>query len=295
LRAEFVVSEILTGLRRNLTLTIAVIITTAVSLAILGVGFLIGRQVSLTNGFFVGKLEVVIYFDKNVTAQQKDAIGAQLTPDKTPEVKEFEFETKEEACANFRKYFANQKGLLENLQCDTLPESYRLKLVKQNQFDIVASKFEKLPGVASVINQERLLDRFFKLMKAIQFGAYFLAGLMLVSAALLIVNTIRVAAFSRRRETGIMRLVGASNLYVQLPFLLEGVVAGVVGTLFAFGIVCLFKWVLIDGLIRKAISSGLTPFIGWDAVWGTLPYLLVIGVGLAGLASFLTLRRHLRV
>lgn len=295
MRAEFVLSEIRTGLRRNLTLTVAVITTTAVCLMTLGMGLLIGQEVNTVRGFFYGKLEVVVFLDKTVSPDQKTAIEAALAPEQTPEVKRWEFETKAQACKKFKDYFRDQPALLDNLDCNALPESYRLKLRNLKQFDVIQSKFEKQPGVDQVINQKQQLNGFLTIMQAIQFGAYVLAAIMLVSAALLISNTIRVAAFSRRRETAIMRLVGASNLYVQLPFLLEGIAAGLVGTMLGFGALAVFKVLIIDGRIRKVLSGNLFPFIGWDAMWSTLPVLLLVGVGLSAVASFLTLRKHLRV
>ena len=144
-----------------------------------------------------------------------------------------------------------------------------------------------------VVDQRRLLDRFFRVLNRLQMAALVTAIIQIVAAVLLIGNTIRVAAFSRRRETGIMRLVGASNLYIQLPFLLEGALAGLVGALFAVGLLALFKHFLVDGVLKPAFRF--TAFVGWDAVWAIVPVLLLAGVVLSALASFVTLRRHLRV
>ena len=114
-----------------------------------------------------------------------------------------------------------------------------------------------------------------------------------MAAALLIWNTIRVAAFSRRRETGIMRLVGASNFYIQLPFLLEGAIAGLIGAIIAsLGLIGV-KHFFVDERLEPSFKF--TTFIGWEAVWVVVPILLLVGVGLSALASFLTLRQYLRV
>ncbi len=138
-----------------------------------------------------------------------------------------------------------------------------------------------------------MLKKFFRLLHGLQTAAWVAALILLVATVLLIYNTIRVAAFSRRRETGIMRLVGASNFYIQLPFILEGAVAGLVGgVMAAVGLVAL-KVFLIDQSLRPAFRF--TSFIGWDAVWRTAPVLVLVGVLLAAGASFVTLRRHLRV
>jgi len=147
--------------------------------------------------------------------------------------------------------------------------------------------------VDSVQDQKKLLDNFFRVLNRLKDIALVGAGVQLLAAVLLISNTIRVAAFSRRRETGIMRLVGASNLYIQLPFLLEGARAGLVGGVLACGLLAALKYVLVDRALRPTIKF--TNFIGWDAVYSTIPLLLVTGVVLSSLSSFITLRRHLRV
>jgi len=149
------------------------------------------------------------------------------------------------------------------------------------------------PGVLQVTDDSAVLKKFFRLLHGLQVAAYVAAGILLVATVLLIYNAIRVAAFSRRRETGIMRLVGASDFYIQLPFILEGAVAGLVGGVFATGAVVALKALLIDRSLRPAFRF--TSFIGWDAVWQMVPVLLLVGVALAAVASFLTLRRHLRV
>ena len=158
---------------------------------------------------------------------------------------------------------------------------------------MVASAFRDRPGVDTVQDQKKLLENFFKVLNVFQAVALTVAAIQLVAATLLISNTIRVAAFSRRRETGIMRLVGASNLYIQLPFLLEGALAGLVGGALASGLLALGKYVLIDRVLRPSIKF--TNFVGWDAVLVIIPYLLLAGVALSSLSSFVTLRRHLRV
>jgi cell division transport system permease protein len=138
-----------------------------------------------------------------------------------------------------------------------------------------------------------ILDKFFRLLGGLQLIALLIAIVMLVVTVLLIVNTMRVAAFSRRRETSIMRLVGASNFYIQLPFLLEAALAAGVGGLAAVVALILMKGILIDQVL--APSFQFTAFVGWDAVAAIAPVVFLTGVVLAGLAAFFTLRKYLRV
>jgi cell division transport system permease protein len=174
-----------------------------------------------------------------------------------------------------------------------MPESFRVKLVDPEQFPIIASAFIGRAGVEQVQDQKALLERFFKVLKWVQWFAFGLALLMVVVSVILIVNTIRVAAFSRRRETGIMKLVGASSFSIQLPFLLEGAIAGFLGAALATGSFVLIKALLVDRIL--APNFPITRFITWGDVWLSSGTVFVIGVALAAIASFLTLMKYLRV
>jgi cell division transport system permease protein len=302
MRASFVLSEIGIGLRRNLTMTVAVVVTVAISLALFGAGLLIREQVSTMKDYWYDKVEVSVYLcgegsnsaNCNGTAVT-DEQRAQLQKDleATPLVQKVYYESKQDAYKRFKEQFKDSPDLVQNVTPDALPESFRVKLKDPTQFEVVASAFRDRPGVDEVQDQKALLENFFKLLNTLQLFALIVAGVQIFAAILLISNTIRVAAFSRRRETGIMRLVGASNLYIQLPFLLEGVLAGLVGAAFASGAIVALKAILIDRLLKP--NFPITAYVGWDAVVAVVPLLFVTGMALSGLASFFTLRRHLRV
>ena len=157
----------------------------------------------------------------------------------------------------------------------------------------LASAFLDRPGVDTVQDLKKLLEPVFVVLDKFSRSALILAAVMLVAAILLISNTIRVAAFSRRRETGIMRLVGASNFYIQLPFLLEGAIAGLFGGILGSVLVGFGKWFLVDLGLRKSIRF--TTFIGWGDVMATVPIMIVTAVLISVIASYLTLLRYLRV
>ncbi len=302
MRATFVASEVGNGLRRNLTMTIAVIITVGVSLALFGVSLLVRAQVDTMKDFWFDRVEVSIFLcNENsdtpscvggaVTESQRNQIRADLEALR-PLVDEIFFESQEEAYARFIEQYANSP-IVDNVTPGALPESFRVKLSDPTQFQIVASAFVGRPGVEQVNDQRAFLDRFFQLLGGLQAIALVIAVAMLVVTVLLIVNTMRVAAFSRRRETGIMRLVGASNFYIQLPFLLEAAIAAAVGALLATGGLILVKSLVIDNVLAPAFQF--TAFIGWDAVTAIIPILFIVGIGLAALAAFFTLRKYLRV
>ena len=302
MRATFVASEVGNGLRRNLTMTLAVIITVAVSLALFGASLLVRAQVSTMKDFWYDKVEVSIFLCSKgsdtpscaggaVTAAQRDQIKADLESLR-PLVDEIYYESKAEAYQRFVEQFKDSP-IVDNVTEKSLPESFRVKLADPTKYDVVASAFAGRPGIEQVNDQRQVLDKFFQLLGGLQAIALLIAGVMLIVTVLLIVNTMRVAAFSRRRETSIMRLVGASNFYIQLPFLLEAAFAAAIGAILAIGSLVLMKVVIIDGVL--APSFQFTAFVGWDAVAAIAPVILLTGIALAGLAAFFTLRKYLRV
>jgi cell division transport system permease protein len=302
MRATFVASEVGGGLRRNLTMTLAVIITVAVSLGLFGASLLVRAQVGTMKDFWYDKVEVSIFLcgkgsdtpscsGGEVTQAQRDQIKADLEALR-PLVEDIYYESKTEAFQRFKEQFKNSP-IVNSVSENALPESFRVKLSDPTKYDVVASAFAGRPGVDQVNDQRVILDKFFRLLGGLQLIALLIAIVMLVVTVLLIVNTMRVAAFSRRRETSIMRLVGASNFYIQLPFLLEAALAAGVGGLVAIVALILMKGILIDQVL--APSFQFTAFVGWDAVATIAPIVFLTGVVLAGLAAFFTLRKYLRV
>jgi cell division transport system permease protein len=301
-RASFVLSEIGIGLRRNLTMTIAGVVTVAISLAIFGAGLLAQRQVSAMKDFWYDKVEVSMYLCGDgskgpncngtaVTQEQRTQLLHDVSTN--PLVAKVYYESQQQAFENFKKQFKDSKDLIQNVTPDALPESLRVKLKDPTKYEELATAFQDSPGVEEIQDQKALLDPFFKVLKRLQLVAWVVAAIQILAAILLIANTIRVAAFSRRRETGIMRLVGASNLYIQLPFLLEGILVGLVGAAFAAAGLAALKAVLVDRLLKPMLKF--TAFVGWRDVLAVVPWLFLVGVALTGISSFFTLRRHLRV
>ncbi|MEP6463653.1 MAG: permease-like cell division protein FtsX [Frankiaceae bacterium] len=302
MRMRLVLKEMGVGLRRNLSLTFAVVITVAISLALVGAGILIRYQVNEMKDFWYGKINVSVYLcgptsteatcaGHAVTEAERTAIRAKL--ESLPVVTQVYYESSEAAYANAKRLFRNSPDLIKNIDPAALPESFRVKLSDPKRFDVIQSAFAGQAGVQQVQTQSDVLKKLFKLLNGFQLGAFFFAVALVVAAALLIFNAIRIAAFSRRRETGIMRLVGASRLYVQLPFLLEGAVVGLIGAIGGAGILVGIKWLFVDKALRPNIAS--INFIGWDWVPTVLPLLAGGAVLFSVLASFVTVQRYLRI
>ncbi|MDP9432009.1 MAG: permease-like cell division protein FtsX [Actinomycetota bacterium] len=291
MRALFVLSEVWIGLRRNLTMAFSVVMVTAISLAIFGAGLLIREQINTMKTFWYDKVEVSVFLTKEVTPAQREEIKKDL--DALPEVERLYYESQADAYKRFVKQFEDSPDLVKNVREDALPESYRVKLTDPEKYAVVERALQFSPGVYEVQDQRQILDRFFRVLNAFQFAALVTAIVLLVVAVVLISVTIRVAAFNRRRETGIMRLVGASNFYISLPFVLEGAIAGLIGAGLASLALAAFQWQFIENRFRETIPA--INFIGWEELLGVIPVLLVLGVGLASVASLVTLRRHLKV
>jgi cell division transport system permease protein len=301
-RLRFVLGEVFTGIRRNLTMTVAVVITVAVTLALFGAGLMVRSQVDLMKDYWYDKVQVSIYLCGNtsevisctqgsVTQAQREEIRADLESLR-PLVEEVYYESSAEAYQRFSEQFRDAP-ILSSIKPEDLPESFRVRLSDPTKYDVVASAFIGRPGVDSVNDQRRVLDTLFAILNGFQTGALVIAALMLVATVLLVANTIRVAAFSRRRETGIMRLVGASNFYIQLPFLLEAALAATIGALLAIGLLGLLKVIIVDGVLTPSFQF--TNFVGWDVVAEVSSIVFLTGVALASLAALVTLRRYLRV
>ncbi|WP_037575889.1 permease-like cell division protein FtsX [Phaeacidiphilus oryzae] len=304
MRAQFVMSEIGTGLRRNLTMTIAVVVSVALSLALAGAALLLRDQVNSMKGYWYDKVEVSIYFcnksdvSYNVatchgaksTTQQVNAVKSELL--KSPLVEKVYYESQEQAYVHFKQQFPNSP-LSSDLTPDQLQQSLRVKLKDPAQYGTVTQLVSGQSGVANVQDQRVILQPLFNLLNGLQLAALVVMLIMFAVALLLIVNTVRVSAFSRRRETGIMRLVGASNFYVQVPFIAEAAFAAVLGAVLASALLAVAKYFLIDNFLSKQIQ--LFQFIGWGPFFQVVPLLLVIGVAMSGVAAALTLRKYLRV
>jgi cell division transport system permease protein len=302
-RPSLILSEVGIGMRRNLTMTVAMIVTMSLSLALFGSGLLIRKQVETMKDFWYDRVEVSVYLCGEASSGGGTCGGTAVTEDQRqalltdlegmPQVQEVFYESQEDAYERFREQFADSPDLVENVTADALPESFRVKLVDPQQFEVVASAFQGRPGVEQVQDQKALLEPFFNVLNKLQQYALYLAVAEVVAAVLLVSNTIRVSAFGRRRETGIMRLVGASNFSIQVPFLVEGLLAGLIGAVLASGALVALKAFIIDGELRRTFEF--TAFVGWDDVLAVIPWLFLTGILLAGLASFVTLRRFLRV
>ena len=299
MRFSFVSKEVGNGLRRNFTMTIALIVSVAVSLSLVGAALLMSAQVERMKGYWYDKIEVSIFLCGNTsvaftctgatTEEQRKNIETILGT--LDSVQEIFYESSDDAYEQFKEQFAGS-AILANISPDALPASFRVKLDNPENFEKVASALQSVQGVESIQDQRKLLDRFFQILKGLQSFALAIAISMLFVTVLLVMNTVRVAAFARRRETSIMRAVGASNMSIRLPFILEAAVAAILGSTLATAGILASKYWLIDA--RLAPNLTFIPFVTWNEVLLIVPVLYAVGVGTTVLAASITLRRYLK-
>ncbi|GAA3117751.1 permease-like cell division protein FtsX [Planomonospora alba] len=302
MRANFIFSEVWIGLRRNVTMTVAVIVTVAVGMALLGVGLMINSQITGMKDFWTDKVEVSVFLCKKndpfpqckgsggVDAQEQAELKAQI--EAMEQVERVDFEDAATAYENFKAQYADNPVMISAIQVEDMPESFRVKLKNPETYGEVIENLKGAPGVSNVINQKELLENFFGLLEKLRWAALVIAIILVFAAILLIGNTVRLSAYNRRRETGIMRLVGASNLYIQLPFVMEGVIAGLIGGVVAAVMLIVSKVFLFDSV--QSSIGGTVP-LSWETLASIISFTMMIGVVICILTSFVTLRRYLRV
>ena len=294
MRVNFVLSEVATGLRRNLTMTVAMILTTAISLGLMGTGLLIAGMISDMKEIYYDKVQVSIFLADDVSPEQRTAIQSRL--ESSDEVKSFIYESKDEAYERFRQQFSQQPELVDNTPADALPESFRVELINPERYEVIKADFPAgAEGVDQVRDEGDFLDRLFSLLNGARNATIAVAVIQALAALLLISNTIQLAAFNRRNETNIMRLVGASRWYTQLPFILEAALAGLIGALLAIGGLVLTKVLFVDRTLAGPIKAGIIPPVDWSAIAFIAPVIAAAGVGLAGVAAYVTLRLYVRL
>jgi cell division transport system permease protein len=291
MRLKYVFNEVLVGLWRNVTMTVAMIITMSVSLTMLGASVLLYLQVDQMKTYYYGEIEVSIFLTEDISQPQTDAIGKAI--DQSSLVLSKTFESREAAFEKFKDLWQDSPDFVKSVGPESLPASYRVKLKDPEKYKQFVSSLDGLPGVQDIVDQRQLLDKVFNIFNSIQLMSLVVAAFMALAALLLVGNTIQVAAYSKRREVAVMKLVGASNWFIQSPFVLEAVVAGVLGAILGFVALFVSKVVLLDGRLQ-ALTNVLTPIPNGN-VWLMLPLLALVGAGVSAITAWITLRFYLKV
>ena len=303
---RYTLTELGQGLRRNLSMHLAVVLTLFVSLTLVGLGVLLNQQAQKASDYWGGELQITFWLCKardtnpacvgEVTDAQKQAI-VKVVED-NPEVAGYRFETKEEAYEKLKEVFASDE--LEGsgsgppvITAEDMPESLWIELKDPEQFEGIISAVTGLDGVSGHRDARATLKAIYSTMDALQWAALGTALFLVVAALLLVANTIRLAAFARRREIGIMRLVGASTLYIALPFLLEAVVTAVAGVVLAAGALLAFERYAILGRVKNDLAF--IPWVDWSEVQYAIVAIAILGPLLTLLPTLVLTRKYLKV
>jgi cell division transport system permease protein len=288
---DYVVRETVTNLRRNLLMTTAAVLTVAVSLFLVGGALLLQQAVNKATLQWRGGVELNIFLNPDVSTTQRDGLEAELRA--MPEVKNVTYVDQEAAYDEFKQMFANSPDMVESVTAKDLPPSFRVVPRQPELVDTVGERFTKREGVKEVVYAKETVETLIKVTFYLKWGIAVIAFVLLLSASLLILNTIRMAIFARRREVAVMKLVGATNWFIRIPFMLEGMFQGVVGAAFAI----LFMWfgrTIIERLIEDNSLLGQFVVSGGDVI-GTGIFILVVGALVGAVGSAIAVSRFLDV
>lgn len=299
MRANFVFREVLIGLRRNVTMTVAMVLTTAISLGLLGAGILAVRTIDRTQNLYYDQVAVQVGLTDEVSGSDAEcskdpcrSLKADLMA--SPLVESVRFESRQAAYEKFKKAYEGQ-AILDLVRPQGLPATLRVKLKDPQRSDAIREVVAGKPGVKNVIDQRALVDKLFSFLSSIRNATFALALVQALAALLLISNTVQVSAFTRRTEVGIMRLVGATRWYTQLPFLIEAVLTGIVGAVLAIVGLVLGKVLFVDRILGTVFENNVIPRVPMsDVVLVASPLMLVIGAVIAAVTGYVTLRLYVR-
>ncbi len=304
----YVFSELGSGLRRNISMTVAVVTTIFVSLTLVALGILLSKQAHKAEDYWGDRLQITVFMctpvsstasgnciDGKATDEQKAEVQKVL--ETNPEVKTFHFETAQQAYDKFRSLYQHddsqtQNAVLDTVTADDFPESYWVTLKDPQKFQGVESEVFGLKGVSDVRDLRDVLKPLYVMISWFRYGAIGVAMVLVLAAILQVGTTIRLSALARRREIGIMRLVGASNWYIQLPFLLESLFAAFVGVALAGLAILAFEGVVIYRILD---DSHIVPWVTWVDAAESIGYIAVGGVLLTLVPTLLLTRKYLRV
>ncbi len=296
MRFGFLFNEVLTGLRRNITMTVAMILTTAISIGLFGGGLLVMRLADHSKNIYLDRVETQVFLTNDISANDMScdsdpckALRAQI--ESRDDVKSVRFLNRDDAYNDATQKFPQYKDVAST---DSFPASFIVKLDDPEQHKDFDQAIAGQPGVLNVLNQKDLIDRLFAVLDGLSNAAFAVALVQAVGAVLLIANMVQVAAYTRRTEIGIMRLVGASRWYTQLPFLLEAVLAATVGVVLAIIGLIVVRAMFLEKALNQFYQANLISKIDYADILYISPWLFLVGVVMAGATAYVTLRWYVR-
>jgi cell division transport system permease protein len=296
-RFGFLINEVLTGLRRNVTMTIAMILTTAISIGLFGGGLLVVRLADQSRKIYLDRVESQVFLTKDVSANDPTCDGdsgkaLRAKIESRDDVKSVRFLNRDDAYDDAIKKFPQYKDVAGK---DAFPASFIVKLDNPEQHKDFDEAMAGQPGVLNVLNQKELIDRLFAVLDGISNAAFAVALVQAVGAVLLIANMVQVAAYTRRTEIGIMRLVGATRWYTQLPFLVEAMLAAFVGVVIAIIGLIVVRALFLENALNQFYQANLIAKVDYaDVLYFSAPIMLLLGLVMSGITAYVTLRLYVR-
>jgi cell division transport system permease protein len=295
-RFGFLLNEVLTGLRRNVTMTAAMILTTAISIGLFGGGLLVVRLADNSREIYLDRVETQVFLTDDISANDATCASAPCKAlrdkvDARQDVKSVRFVNRQDAYNDAIKKFPEFKDVAGK---DSFPASFIVKLNNPEQHAEFDTAMQGQPGVRSILNEKDLIDRLFAVLDGLRDAAFAVALVQAVGAILLIANMVQVAAYTRRTEIGIMRLVGASRWYTQLPFLVEAMLAASIGVAIAVTGLILVRALFLDNALSQFYQAHLIAKVDYADILYISPWLFLLGVSMAAVTGYATLRLYIR-
>jgi len=296
IKVDYVVRETTSNLGRNISITLASVLTVAVSLALVGGSLMLRTGIENATKRWQGGIEFVVYLRTDATTDQIQSVERDL--EDSPEVASFKYFNQQDSYEEFKRLFADSPEMVDSVRPEDLPPSYRVEPVNKDADSVesLANTFRDRAGVKDVILASKTIQLIQDLSSALTLGIFVVATVLLGAAGLLILNTIRMAMFARRREIEVMKLVGATNWFIRVPFMLEGLVQGLLGAVVAIITLAVFQ-PFFQGWLPKPeeipLVSGFT--IGTGSLFGIYVLLGVVGALVGTIGAGVAVSRFLDV
>ncbi|QFQ01903.1 Cell division protein FtsX [Corynebacterium urogenitale] len=299
MKSNFITREAFAGLTRNATMTIAMIITTSISLALLTTGFLLTQMTERTKDIYIDRIEVMVQLDEDISREDMDCSSSacadilnKLQSDEG--VESVTFRNKQQSYERFVELFKDSDPrLVEQTSEDAFPAALHVRLTDPTETAPIDNIRED-QGVLNVVDQGDDLQAATRNLDSLRNAAFLVAAIQAVAAIFLIVNMVQITAFSRRNEISIMRMVGASRWYTQAPFVLEAVIAAVIGAVFAVGGMLAGKFLVADNALKSLYDANLIARITTADIWLAAPFMVLIGAVVAAITAQVTLRWYVK-
>jgi cell division transport system permease protein len=293
IKIDYALQESATNIRRNMFITVAAILVVGVSLFLGGSALLLQHATARASDQWTSQVEVAVFLTSDISADERAQLQSDL--ESMPEVSKVIYESKAQAYERFKRLFSNQPDIVNNTSPDALPESFRVKLRDPHQFGVIRDRLTGRPGVYQIRDERQTVKELFRATETQRKMSLVNAIVVFFAAILLIATTIRMAIFARRKEIGIMKLVGATNWFVRIPFMMEGIVQGLIGGALAVLMLLPARSLLSSTGPQLAFSQNFRFQVTYGDILLYGSFLVAAGILIGVLGSLFGLRRFLDV